>query len=312
MSEVETSAPETGAPSAPTGINPAFADGKADPKEMVKSGKLPGQQQEEKDPVEKPAPSYKKLKVKGKEIEVDDNKYHEYATKGAAATETWQEAAKMRREAEEFYKKLKENPFDVLKDPNIGANIHEIAEKLLWEKLQYEQLSPQEREYMEKDKKLRAFEEAEQKRAQEAAEREELEQRSRIVQELDTKVSKALAASGLPRNTNTLRRVADFMKIDFQNGVERDVGEYMDLVKEDYTMEIPELLKEMDGKSIMRFLGKDIVQKIRQTDLESVKTTTPASGHVFVPGKGMQKTEKVKKLSGADWEKEVRRSFFGK
>ena len=114
------------------GINPSFKEkAETEPKEDTAA--------------EKAVAALKKLKVKGKEIEVDDAQYHSYAQKGAAATQTWEEAAKMRKEAEGFVHLLKTDPLKILKDPNLGLDFRKIAEDYLWEQLQDEQMSPEQK-----------------------------------------------------------------------------------------------------------------------------------------------------------------------
>ena len=102
----------------PAGMNPAY---------MKKDAKLPTNKEHEpevsQEEVEekKEAAALKKLKVRGREIEVDEAGYHAYAQKGAAAEEKWQEAAKIKKEADAFVERLKKNPIEVLKDPSLGV-----------------------------------------------------------------------------------------------------------------------------------------------------------------------------------------------
>lgn len=81
--DMETTAaePTSAGGSVPPGVNPAFAE----------PAETPTAEQEKENAHKAAAAAYKKLKIKGREIDVDETKYHEYAQKGAAATETWQE-----------------------------------------------------------------------------------------------------------------------------------------------------------------------------------------------------------------------------
>ena len=157
QTEIETSGDSE--ISVPAGMNPAYAKKNAKPE--------PKAEQEPKDPEssdskalqeeKKVEAALKKLKIKGREVEVDDSKYHEFAQKGAAATETWQEAAKMKRDAEAFIHELKTNPLKVLKDPNLGVDMRKIAEQFIWEQMQEESLSPEQIDQRKKDAELEEY-----------------------------------------------------------------------------------------------------------------------------------------------------------
>lgn len=307
----------------PPGVNPAWGKPKESQKKETKDP-VPEKQEEKKaetqsEAEKKAEAALKKLKIKGREIEVDESKYHEYAQKGAAATETWQEAARMKREAEEFMTKLKADPMSVLKDPNMGVDFKKIAEDYMWEQIQEErkaeelrQMSPEQRQYMEAMKKAELYDKM-QTEQQTKAEQEKAQQEESVwEQEFDQKFTKALQNSGLPKTTNAVRRMIDYAQQDLEAGVNRDPSEYAEAIYQDYMQEIGELFESLDGATILKFLGEPIAKKIREYDLSRLKKTQPENGYTFVPGKGMQKQDKPqKKLSGIDWEREVRRGFMG-
>ena len=280
------------------GINPSFKEkAETEPKEDTAA--------------EKAVAALKKLKVKGKEIEVDDAQYHSYAQKGAAATQTWEEAAKMRKDAENFVHLLKTDPLKILKDPNLGLDFRKIAEDYLWEQLQDEQMSPEQKAQRDQQRELEKYRKAEQdRRAKEDGDRQK-ELHSKYAQDYDKRISAALATSGLPKTTGTVRRMVEYMSHDVKLGLSRDPSDYVDMVREDYMRDIQELFGSTDGDTMLKFLGEEGSKKIRASDLKRLKTTTPTEGHTFVPGKGMVKAQH-KKLSGQDWERSIMREFKGR
>jgi hypothetical protein len=297
--EMETTAaePTSAGGSVPPGVNPAFA-------EQTETN--------EDKSAEKAAAAYKKLKIKGREIDVDETKYHEYAQKGAASTETWQEAAKMKKDADAFMQRLKENPKAVLADKNLGIDFRKVAEEYLWEQLQDEQMSPQEKMQRDKERRLEILEAEKAKRDEYETEQQRMAEHQHYIQEFDQKISKALATSGLPKTSGTVRRVAEYMKLDIDAGIDRDPIEYIDAVRADYMADIQELLSSMEGDALLKMLGDESAKKMRTADLKRLKSTTPKEGHVFVPGKGMQKADAPKKLSGKDWERDVMKSLMSR
>jgi hypothetical protein len=112
-----------------------------------------------------------KYKADGKEIEeeLDDNELSGRLAFSKAADKRMKEAADTRKQAEDLFRKLKENPMEILSDDRImgNKNFREIAEKYLVEQLQMEQMSPEQKMQMERDRRLQEFEAQEKKRKDE-------------------------------------------------------------------------------------------------------------------------------------------------
>ena len=269
----------------------------------------------EEDPAEKKAAvaaAMKKLKVKGKEIEVDEANYHAFAQKGAAATETWQEAAKMKRDAEAFVHRLKTNPREVLLDPSLGLDFRKIAEEYLWEQIQDEQLSPEEKATRSRDRELEKYRAAEKETESKAAEAKAKELHNHYAADYDRQITTALSKSGLPKTTGTVRRMTDYMLHDVRAGISRDPSEYIDQVRQDYIHDIQELFGQTDGDTLLKLLGDETGKKLRLADLKRLKSPTPSEGHVFVPGKGMVKEKPAKKMAGDAWQKDLVKGYLGR
>ena len=280
------------------GINPAMKEEAPAEKEAKKEAAV--------------AAAMKKLKVKGKEIEVDEANYHAFAQKGAAATETWQEAAKMKRDAEAFVHRLKTNPREVLLDPSLGLDFRKIAEEYLWEQIQDEQLSPEEKATRSRDRELEKYRAAEKETESKAAEAKAKELHNHYAADYDRQITTALSKSGLPKTTGTVRRMTDYMLHDVRAGISRDPSEYIDQVRQDYIHDIQELFGQTDGDTLLKLLGDETGKKLRLADLKRLKSPTPSEGHVFVPGKGMVKEKPAKKMSGEAWQKDLVKGYLGR
>lgn len=299
----------------PPGINPAYAKGKEPKIENKPSEQKVEQPSDEaaQQEAKAAAAALKKLKIKGKEIEVDEDKYHQYAQKGAAATEAWQEAARMKREAEAFFQKLRTNPKEILTDPNIGFDIKQIAKDIIWEEMQDAKLSPEEKARRDELKELQELREKEKARREQEEQSKHAELKQRYSEDYDRKLTETLSKAGLPKTTGTVRRMTDYMLQDIRNGVYRDPSDYVDVVRQDYISDISEMFGQLPGDAILKLIGEPVAKKMREADLARLKTTTPDKGHTFVPGKGMVKTDQApKKLSGHDWERQIRREMLGR
>lgn len=208
-----------------------------------------------------------KVKVDGQEMEVDENELLTGYQTRKAADKRFQEASELRKQSEEFAKLLKNDPIKLLSDPRLGHNFREMAEKYLYEQLQYESLSPQERELKEAKEKLQAYEKEEKskKEAAEQAQRDEL--RSRYAQDYQSKIVAAIQTSGLPASEHTVKKMAFYMHEGLKRGYKLEPSDVIDLVREDYVTEQKQLFGGLDPAQIIEMLGPDLASKIRQHDI---------------------------------------------
>jgi hypothetical protein len=217
----------------------------------------------------------------------------------------------MKREAEQFIHRLKNDPRSVLTDPTLGVDFRKIAEEYVWEQIQEEQLSPEQKQARDMDRELKKYREQEEKAKVSEKEQKAQQLREHYSMDYDKRISQALSTSGLPKTEGTVKRMIEYMLHDVNNGFQRDASDYVEYVRQDYMRDIQELFGQTDGDTLMKFLGEDTMKKAREADLKRLKTTTPESGHTFVPGKGMVKAKAQKKLSGLDWERSVMKDFKG-
>jgi hypothetical protein len=303
MSEVQTGIPETTAKEptsseVPLGINPAVA------KEEAREG----QATKEKEAIKK---FMKKIKVRDKEVELDEDQLTSYAQKGFDAQEKWESAAKMRKDAEHFISKLKSDPLSVLTDPRIGVNFRKIAEDYIWDQMQEEKLSPEEKERRQEKRELEEYRQKEKHRREREESQRDEELRTNMRADYDRKIAEALSKSGLPRTKHTIEKFTKYMARDVKNGVQREMEDYIDVVRQDYIEDMQHFFGESPADTLIKFIGENNMKKIREHDLSKMKSPTPKENHTFVPGKGMVKVEH-KRMRGVDWESKLTKEFLGR
>lgn len=323
----------------PPGINPAYvkrrprsgqdaADKKTNERSEEKAESKPATQPKDQpksdpreakpsDKAEKPASEASKktyrIKSKGEELEVseDDPKFQEYLQKGYSANQTWEEAARIRKENEEFQRLAKENPREALKKIYSKEEIEKLANDLVWDEIQEKSL-PEEDKLRRELSKYKEAEESKVREAEEAKvrEREEVEMQEARSQ-VDKRMTQALSNSDLPKNTHTVQRLAQYMRADYLNGVGRPIEDYVEQVHEDYVTDMAHFTKDMEPSKLVKFLGEDKAKAVAEyfIGLKKDPTPPPKEKYDFVPGKGMVK-EKSKKLNGLDWEREIAKSFM--
>ena len=237
----------------------------------------PKEKSSEKEPETKPAAAAaaaaaetkRKIKVKGQDLEVDEAKYHEYAQKGAAATQTWQEAAKLKKEAGEHLAKVKANPIAALKE--MGINVDEIAEQHVWETIQRKTMTPEQIIAADKEREFNRLKDLETTTKGQIEAKKKEEARNYYAQEFDKKIASAISEAKLPRQPRAAQRVVDYLEAAIKQGYEPDIAEIGRNVRDDLIKETQELLADADDDTLLTLLGAKTVEKVRIALLKKLK-----------------------------------------
>lgn len=304
------STPSTGASSAPQASAPAPSSSQPD-KPVVPKEAAPAQEPAEKAEAEKAEAKRRfKLKVNNQEEEWDEDKVLEWAQKGRASHKVFEDAAKARKEAEEKLAKIKD-PRELRKIlQEAGVDFRKVSEEYLFEQLEEDNLTPEQKELRE----LKRFKEEQERLAQERAQQEEQARlqaaEEHYTQHYDNQIVKALEASALPRSPGVIRRVAQHMLTALESDIDLDPADAIEMVRADYATDIKSVLGGLNENDLLQLLGDDVAGKIRKADLARVKTapTQPRdqSGR-FVPkaAEGAPSDNSPKKLSSEDFRKAI-------
>lgn len=238
-------------------------------------------------------PRLLKIKVDGKEMELPETEVLELASAGRASNQRFQEAAKMKREAEQVLQFAKANPKEFFQ--KTGMNAREWAEKYLLEELQNEAMSPEQKKAKENEDELRKYRDKEKTDADQKHQ-EEIKQKIGSERErLDKLFTTALFESGLPRTPFTVRRMAELQLINIKNKYELNPSQLAKLVKEDYVTEQKALLGSLDGDQLIEFLGPDNAKKFSKAQIAKLKARGQAQGQSF------QKKTTTEANTGLTW-----------
>ena len=253
----------------------------AEPQEAVDSSAVESQEavkgSTEADPVEKAVEATKRkltIKTDGREEELDEEDVIKLAQLGRASNKRFQEAAQMRKQAENFISLLQKDPLKVLSDPSINVNVREFAEQYLLREIEKETLSPEQRQIAEYEEKLRAIDD-EKKTAKEQQETEERDQlRIQYSQEYEGQIQDALSSTGLPRTHFTVRRMVEYMTTALNNGIDLPAKNVAALVRQDYLSDMNSLIGHYEGDQLIAMLGDGVANKIRLADLARLEAGT--------------------------------------
>lgn len=255
------------------------------------------------------------LKVYGQDVEeelpfeIDENPAAvEYLTKqlqlAKAAQRAMQENSSFQKQVQDFLGGFKKDTRAALLQ--MGIDPKEFAASVIEEEIKKQQMSPEERERQELQDKIRKLEE-ERKSEKEQTEKQEYE---RLLQQeyekVESQISTALESSGLPKSPYAIKKVADYMMVAAEKGVELSAADIAPIVREEIQKEMRELIAALDEDGAEEFIGKEIINKIRKKNLSRSKQT-PASLKAQIKDVGQD----GKVNNNEQGEKVTMKKFFG-
>lgn len=229
-----------------------------------------------------PAPAKEELfevVVDGKPAKMTREELIRHASLGKQAYSKFEEAAKLRKEADDKLGKIK-TPKDAMRfltDPKNGYDANEVRtafeewyaetfiapETMTEEQKEIARLKKQNEEY-ERDRKEREL------REKEAEEKRLDEMGSKTLQQ---EITKIVDESGLPKTKFTTSRIAYWIRVNESKGISAPKELIISQVKK----EAGDIVKSMvaatggDAERIIQVLGEDVVKLIRKHDIEQIR-----------------------------------------
>lgn len=237
-----------------------------------------------------PEPRRYKVKANGEDREIDAAHVDALAEalgldpqeilKGSAmarsAYQRWQEAAKLRKEAEEFQAAQKKRYGDPriaaikAKDPGLTD---EDAWSLLRVQEMYErsQMNPDQRALMEERQKREALE-RQAKEREESTKKAQTEAETRAeAQKLDRSLTEAMQKHALPKNPAWARAVLDHLAAAARAGEVPDVEAAALYVKRQAQADDRARLSALDDAGVEAWLGRDLVSRVLKHSVEKAR-----------------------------------------
>lgn len=259
-----------------------------------------------------------RLKVDGQELEeelpfeIDDNpEAVEYMTRqlqmSKAAQKRMGEHAQLQKEVKYFLDELRKNPRKILSDPTIGIDVKQLAAQIIEEEIANSQKSPEQLEKERLEAELRSLQEEREQ------EREELRQKefSRLqeieYERYDNLMSKALETSDLPKSPYVVKKMADYMLLGLNEGIDVSPEDVLPLVREEIQNDLREMFAVMPDEVIEKIVGKEVFSRVRKKNVAKAKAApTPVKSAIKDTGAS---TKGATNANSA--EKKSFRDFFG-
>jgi hypothetical protein len=199
----------------------------------------------------------------------------------------------------EIAEMIQTNPFELLK--RAGYDPRQLAEEYLTQAIEEDMLPENEKEL----RKVRYEKEELERQYKEELSRREQEQMDVAIQQAQQEISNniidALENSSLPKSPEVVKRIANYMLIAEQKGINVNPKQVIPLVEEDFRNLNAQILRSLDPTKRISYIGEDLLKQIRQDDLARLKTSQSQSSQLSPKSK--QPTSK--KITKEEWRREL-------
>lgn len=233
-----------------------------------------------------------KLKVGGKDVEVDEAELLKRAQMGYSADEKWQEAAKMRKQMDGFIQLLQRDPAKALEQ--MGYDVDKMAEQRIQQRIAEMQKSPEQIEREKLQRELQDMKDRDKAREDEYRTKETQRIQDQYAVELENDISSALDNNsyGFPKTPYVVKRIADTMILAVQQGIATKNQRLMNITAKDVLpiveAEIKQELHDMYSASpdevFESLIGKDRLNKYRKGKIKKTATKPASSSQVKPTG----------------------------
>jgi biotin operon repressor len=262
------------------------------------------------------------LKVNGKEVKSkidlnDESRIRKALQMEAAAQEAFQSSAAAKKQLEQtnaemnaFIERLKSNPLEILKHPELGINLEQIAELILQQKIEEEMKSPEQIELEKARKRLQELEDERTSlsKAKEKAEMERLEQEAS--QHIQNEIISAIDTGDLPNSPYIVNKMAQMLAVAFDNGIDVDAKDIVPLVKQAYLKDMRDMMGKLPDEVLEELVTPDRVKSIRNKRIQSVRSKNSQAVKVQDTGRRPEPKTDTKKPSPRDFWKSLGDDHF--
>lgn len=191
---------------------------------------------------------------------------------GAASHKRFQEAAAARKEAEAALSKIKENPLEAFLEAGGDQKaFRALVEDYLLKEIEYDKLSPEEKELND----LRRYKEEQEVLRQQEAQRKQEElraQETHMLREQYTKqYTQALSDAGVPASEKAIQFVAKAQLDAMEAGYEMPLDLAIQYYKEEQNNSINNYLSSLPAEQLVDVIGKERMKEIRRQELAGLK-----------------------------------------
>lgn len=219
----------------------------------------------------------KEFKINGRVVKVDLSnpaEVEKLVSLGLASNDKFQEAAKLRKEAEDILAaaKTKKSATEALKKAGFDSKeIKEILEKELAGFYEEEALSPEEKQRRAEMEELKRYKEEEARKKEEESKSVREKEVAAEMEQLENELLGALGKSSLPRTPILAKWAVQYMSAYDAQGVSLSADQAVKLVEKEFPQLVQSVLSTMDVQGLKQFLGKSLVKQLLDDSVKAVK-----------------------------------------
>jgi hypothetical protein len=250
----------------------------------------PAEQVPESSSTEAPKPQLVKVKVDGQIVELPLEEVTAGYQKISAANKRLAEAAQERKKIEAELQDVQRMKAYMLKNPTkalreFGVDQKDLLahyEEVLWEQIQEEKRSPEEKEAIKAKREIEALRQEhaalleklnqEENRKKEEALNKEIEKQT---EEYSRQILETLQKVNIPVTDEVVLYMTEKMSAAIDEQVDLSFEDIAHAYKQDRELEARSLLSKLSIEQLMELLGEDRMKQVRAKDVANLKNPTP-------------------------------------
>lgn len=226
-------------------------------------------------PAAQSADDHYEIKVNDKTFKLTREELIKKAQLGYSAHERFEQSAQQKKQVDAILSTFRTNPVEALLNPALGLTKDQVRQAMEdWYTREYiepEKLTPEQLRLRDAESKLRTYEEQEKQKQKEQQETQMAELTQRQREHVQNQITETLDKSGLPKTKFIVSRMAYWMRHNLSNGWDAPMEVIIDQVKRERQDMLSDLTTSTEMDTLVNYLGKDFVNKIRKWDLSQLR-----------------------------------------
>lgn len=229
-----------------------------------------------------------------KELELDfddEEQVKGYLQKALGADSKFQEAANLRKSAEQFIDMLRKNPARVLSDPSIGIDVKQFAQQIINDEIENLQKSPEQREKEALQMELEELKDRYKKDEEDRKTNEFRRLQTEAEERIEGDITSALESSSLPKTPYTVKKMAELMMVALENDIDLSPRDVIPLLQKQMKLEIREMLGAANDDVLEEFLDSSVKTRLRKRNVARAKEAIKTASEVKDTGASVAKAK---------------------
>lgn len=253
-------------------------DAKPDPKAAAKPSPASDTKAKPTDPF---AGTKHKIRVDGKDVEVDYDDLKRRASHSTAAADRMKQTAEYRKTAEPMV-----NAIESFKNGDAGPLVElvgidaaeEFAEAILKSRVEYDELSDEEKEIQRLKHENQGYKSKEQKAAEAAKAKRVADAEAVAAKQINTEIAELLQQKGRKSTPRMVARAVEYMLAHLEQSKDQSrltSADAFDRVRQDMSVEIPEYLEGMSPEELVEVLPESVLDALEKHFVKRARAANP-------------------------------------